>query len=97
MEVTGGALRTDKSWYYLVDYVWKHGKWIATDPDVGIDLLATDISGERIALSHLRCDEAAEMLGVWMAPNGNRRKLVSYLKSKAVEWEGGGNQSWQPI
>ena len=88
MEVTGGALRTDKSWYYLIEYVWKHGKWTASDPDIPIDLMATDMSGQRIALSHLRCNEAAEMLGVWMAPNGDRTKLISELRAKAVEWGG---------
>ena len=25
MEVTGGAIRTDKSWWYLIDFVWKKG------------------------------------------------------------------------
>ena len=47
MEVTGGALRTDKSWYYLVDYVWKRGRWVALDPDVAIDLEASDMLGDR--------------------------------------------------
>lgn len=26
MEVTGAAISTDTSWYYLVDYTWKNGK-----------------------------------------------------------------------
>ena len=47
MEVTVGALRTNKSWYYLVDYVWKRGRWVASDPDVAIDLEASDMSGDR--------------------------------------------------
>ena len=64
MEVTGGALRADKSWYYLVDYVWKRFNWLATDSDVELDLIVTDMTGERMVLSHFKCDEAAEMLGV---------------------------------
>ena len=64
MEVTGGAIRTDKSWWYLIDYVWKRGKWISNDPDIGIDLVATNIEGERVSLKQLGCDEASEMLGV---------------------------------
>ena len=43
------------------------------------------MTGEMMALSHLKCDEAAEMIGVWMAPDGNK-KLISVLKSRAVEW-----------
>ena len=61
---------------------------MATDPDIGIDLMADDISGERLTLTRLRCDEAAEMLGVWMAPNGNTSKVVSELKASAVKWGG---------
>ena len=86
MEVTGGAVRTDKSWWYLIDYVWKRGKWIATDPQLNIDLVATNKNGERIALSHLRSDEAAQMLGVWLAPNGDNKKIIKELKTAAVKW-----------
>ena len=85
IEVTGGALRTDKSRYYLVDYVWKRGKWVASDPEVALDLEGSDMSGDRKKLTHLRSNEAADMLGVWMAPDGNRKKLVMELKAKAVE------------
>ena len=39
------------------------------------------MNGERIALSHLRCDEAAEIFGVWMYLDGNRKKIISVLKT----------------
>jgi len=37
MEVTGGALNLDpsKSYCFLVEYVWKRGRWIAADADLG--------------------------------------------------------------
>lgn len=50
--------------------------------------MAIDMSGKRIALTHIIYDKAAEMIGVWVVPDGNRWKLVSYLKSTAVEWGG---------
>lgn len=50
------------------------------------DLQDMDMTGEMVSLTHLRCDKAAEMLGVWMALDENRKKLVSDLKGKAVEW-----------
>ena len=88
MEVTGGAIRTDKSWWYLIDYVWKRGKWVASDPDVNLDLVANDVDGTRVSLSRLRCDEAAQMLGVWIAPSGDNTKIVQSLKKDAIQWEG---------
>ena len=88
MEVTGGVIRTDKSWWYLVDYVWKRGRWVATDALHDIDLVATGLDGNVVSLNRLRCDEAAEMLGIWLAPDGNKNKILSVLKSSALEWAG---------
>ena len=85
MEVTWGAIRTDKSWYYLVDSVQKRGKWIASYPVLDIDLVATDIHGERMTLSHIRYEEIAEIMGVWMVPAGNMKNIVYVLKSRTVE------------
>ena len=35
MEVAGRALSVDKSWWYLIEYVWNKGKWIDNGSDVG--------------------------------------------------------------
>ena len=56
MEVTGGAIRIDKSWWYLVEYVWKRGKWIASDCTGTMDLVAAGSDGEMVSLQRLRCD-----------------------------------------
>ena len=56
-----------------MDYVWKRGKWIATEPDLDLDLIATYMNSERMALSNFKCDEAAEMLGVQIDHNGNKK------------------------
>ena len=38
VEVTGRTLRTDKSWLYLVECVWKRGKWVAYDALMDLSL-----------------------------------------------------------
>ena len=86
MEVTGGAIRADKSWWYLIDYVWKRGKWVGTDSCLDVDLIAMDSENKMVSLKRLRCDQAAEMLGIWLAPDGNKKKIISVLKKKALEW-----------
>ena len=88
VEVTVGAINTGKSLWYLIDFVWKRGKWVAEDPQVGLDLIATDCNGNRVSLNKLRCDEASEMLGVWLTPNGDKKKTINYLKVAALEWAG---------
>ena len=86
MEVTGGALSVEKSWWYLVDFVWKRGKWVAKDAETELDLVATSSKGERVSLRRLRAHEASKMLGVWVAPDGSHTKLIREQKISAIEW-----------
>ena len=86
MKVTGGALRVDKSWWYLVEFVWIRGSWVPTDAGNNLHLHATDASGAQVELTYLPCHLASKMLGIWMAPNGNNEKLVSHLKDHALDW-----------
>ena len=74
MEVTGGAIRAYKSWWYLVEYAWKRGKWIAKDSMTNLDLVATGLDGQEVSLQRLMCNTAAEILGIWVAPNGDKCK-----------------------
>ena len=58
---------------------------MVSDPDLDLYLVASDKYGNRVALSHLRFDEADEMLALWFAPNGNRKKVISVLKCTSVK------------
>jgi len=89
MEVTGGALNLDpsKSYWCMVEYVWKHGKWCTSDADIGdFDLVARSADGEFISLTRLNCDDESEMLGLWMSPSGNNKKMINSLRLAAVNW-----------
>lgn len=88
VEVTGGTLRPDKSWWYLIEYVWHRGKWIAADARDDLDLFAIAPNGDEVTLKRLHADTSAEMLGIWMSPSGNNSKIVSVLKRQALEWAG---------
>ena len=89
MEVTGGALNLNpsKSYWHMVEYAWKHGKWIAADVDLGdFDLVARAADGEFISLTRLNCDDKSEMLGLWMSPLGQNKKMINSLCLAAVNW-----------
>ena len=92
MEVTGGALNLDpsKSYWYLVEYVWKRGSWVAADADIGgingFDLMARNADNEWISLTRLQCNQASEMLGLFMAPSGDKSRMLEKLRTTAVEW-----------
>jgi len=67
--------------------MWKHRKWIASDADIGdFDLVARNTDNEFIPLTRLNCDEESEMLGLWMSPAGNNKKMISSLRLAAVNW-----------
>ena len=72
VRVTGGALSVDKSWWYLVEFVWSKGKWKASDAEGNLDLIAESVEGDRISLKRLYAHEASEMLGVLIAPTETR-------------------------
>ena len=86
IDVTGGALSVEKSWWYMVDYVWKRGSWVATDAEGLLDLVATSSTGERVSLKRLHSHEASKMLGIFVAPDGNKLDLVNDLKTAAINW-----------
>jgi len=71
----------------MVEYVWKHGKWIAADAELGeFDLVARAADGEFISRTRLNCDDESEMLGLWMSPSGQNKKMINSLRLAAVNW-----------
>ena len=83
---TGGCLAPDKSKWYLIDYVWKKGKFKCIDPLMGCDLTATTKTGEVVSLQRLLATESMEMLGIWMSPDGNNRAQIEAMRRKTNEW-----------
>jgi len=86
MEVTGGALASDKTYWYLVEFVWKRGKWIAADAPLEFDLVARTEDNDFVSLNRLSCSTASEILRIWMAPNGSKEKMIKEMRQSAVEW-----------
>ena len=86
IQETGGCLAPDKSKWYLIDYVWRNGKFKCIDPMIGSDLTATTKSGEVVSLQRLLATESMEMLGIWMCPDGNNRAQIQAMRTKTNEW-----------
>ena len=86
MEVTGGSISVDKSWWYLIEYIWKNGKWVANEAGLDLDLVATSTSGDLVSLKRLHAHEASEMLGVWVAPNGNKETIIEQQRNATIQW-----------
>ena len=41
---------------------------------MSLDLVAKGVNGNTLSLKRLRCDRVAEMLGIWIAPSGDKQK-----------------------
>ena len=85
MEVTGGEVAASKSWWYFIDFIWDRGKWTASDVPGEHDLLLTTKTSTT-PLQRLPCTKASEMLGIWMAPNGDQTEMIDHLRSEALKW-----------
>ena len=75
LRATGGALREDKSFWYLIDYEWKKGKWeYKTIEDTPGDLTVRVDQGHREVIQRLEPHEAHEQWAygsLWMVvPTG---------------------------
>ena len=82
MGVTGGKISVEKSWWYLVEYVWKKGKWVTNDAELDYDLVAQTSNGLNVSLKRLYANEASEMLGVWLAPDGGKTTFINLQQTK---------------
>ena len=41
-----------------------------------LDLVAIDTLGNHFSLKRIICNDSSQMLGVWLAPDGNKTKLI---------------------
>ena len=86
MEVTGAAIAPDKCWWYLVTFTWNGGRWSYSDEGQAFDLIVRNKDGVHEKLKYLTSDLAMEMLGVYLAPDGNEREQISQMRQKSELW-----------
>lgn len=83
LRATGGALRVDKSCWYLIDFVWTNNKWrYASKTDVPGDILVRDADDRQKILPRLEPHVANETLGIFLAMDGNQKAEVTKLRQK---------------
>jgi hypothetical protein len=85
LKATGGALVPEKSYWYLIDFVWTGDTWrYATQNDIpgDISINKIDDSGREI-LQRYEANIAKETLGVFLAMDGNNEEETRHLRSKA--------------
>ncbi len=86
MEVNGGAIAPNKCWWYLTDFQWRHGKAKMIDASTNRSLVVRDKDQQFHNLQSLNPSQAREMLGVYLAPDGNEKEALRQLQNKTTSW-----------
>ena len=83
---TGGMLKPDKCFYYLVDFEFQaDGSWQAVDI-VAPPLQVPQKDGRTAPISQLPHTESRKTLGLWTNPAGDCAKQLEVLQDKLARW-----------
>jgi hypothetical protein len=93
MGVTGGILAPMKCWWYLVNIKYKLGWWRADTPSGETALWMKNHGQDPIIIQRMHTLTGMNMLGVYLAPDGNVTDHVQYLRRKAESWASNMKQS----
>ena len=88
LRVTGGALEKAKSYWYLIDYERRQGKWRYKPPSAtpGSISLFNDVTNQKEPIECLSAHTAKQALGIYSRPDGNMADEKEYLRKKADKW-----------
>jgi len=79
LQVTGGALVPAKSFWYAIDFWWSTGHWRYKKPAPDQELWMADYKNTRLpTIQLLGPTEARCMLGVYLAPDSNKKLKHEY-------------------
>jgi hypothetical protein len=84
LNATGGALKPEKCWWYLLDYTCKDGKWKYADI-VPRELFITNPDGTKSAIKQEEVTVSKKTLGIYNAPSGGNEGHLDYIKGKAIK------------
>ena len=83
LRATGGALRQDKSYWYMIDYVYSSHTWqYRTKEQLKGDISVQVDNDVRERLERLEPHSAKETLGIFVAMDGNSKDEINHLLTK---------------
>jgi hypothetical protein len=85
LNATGGALKPEKCWWYLLDYTCVNGKWTYADI-VPRELLIANPDGTMSAIKQDEVTVSKKTLGIYDAPAGGNEDHLDHINSKTTTW-----------
>ena len=84
LRASGGALAPEKSYWYLVEVIWKKGRWQYATPHDRPGSL--HLPGQPDPVPRLSPSKAKEALGIMIRPDGDMKDEFKYLQKKIAKW-----------
>ena len=81
LEITGGALKPSKCYWYLVDFMWKQGEWFYRSTSNQSCRIVGD-NGTGHIIRSLPVEESKEIMGVWQNLIGDNTCQIDALITK---------------
>jgi hypothetical protein len=85
LNATGGALKPEKCFWYMIDYVWVEGKWKYTKM-VPPEMVITNPDGTKSPIKQEKVTESKKTLGIYDSPAGGNTAQLSYIKTNVSMW-----------
>jgi hypothetical protein len=85
LNATGGALKPDKCFWYLLNYVCKDGQWTYAEM-VPREMLITNPDSTKSPINQVKVTESKKTLGIHDLPSGGNATHLSSIKTKVRKW-----------
>jgi len=86
---TGGALKPEKCFGYIISFEWDNqGRWSyqANEEYEEADFYVPQTDGSQAVIENLAVTECRETLGMFSSPSGNNEGAMNRMAVKAQEW-----------
>ena len=87
LNATGGALKPEKCFWYLLDYECMDGEWKYADSALQ-ELSITNPDGSTSPITQEHVTTSKKTLGIHDSPSGGNSTHLSYIKEKVRTWVG---------
>ena len=85
LNATGGALKPEKCFWYLLNYDCIDGEWIYADA-MAMELKITNPDSTKSPIKREKATESKATLGIYDSPSGGNKGHLSFILDKATQW-----------
>jgi hypothetical protein len=85
LNATGGALKPEKCFWYLLDYECSEGEWTYTK-ETTTELRIMNPDGTKSPIKQEKVTESKKTLGIYDSLLGGNKGHLSYIVEKAAQW-----------